>query len=106
MFGFRFGKKKDEKKEAKAALQRQKSDLLSDVELERMKEERERWVVSPVPCLVFYFCLFLLSLCDDGFCFVISMDFFFLFFDTKFISCFFLLSLVVFDLFNGLLLLC
>lgn len=35
-------KKKDEKKEAKAALQRQKSDLLSDVELERMKEERER----------------------------------------------------------------
>ncbi|XP_072301293.1 partitioning defective 3 homolog B [Eucyclogobius newberryi] len=38
----RFGKKKDEKKEAKAALQRQKSDLLSDVELEKMKEERER----------------------------------------------------------------
>lgn len=39
----RFGKKKEEKKEAKAALQRQKSDLLSDHELERMKEERERW---------------------------------------------------------------
>ncbi|XP_063353370.1 partitioning defective 3 homolog B isoform X1 [Pelmatolapia mariae] len=38
----RFGKKKEEKKEAKAALQRQKSDLLSDHELERMKEERER----------------------------------------------------------------
>lgn len=38
----RFGKKKDEKKEAKAALQRQKSDLLTDVELEKMKEERER----------------------------------------------------------------
>ncbi|XP_071328812.1 partitioning defective 3 homolog B isoform X4 [Trachinotus anak] len=38
----RFGKKKEEKKEAKAALQRQKSDLLSDHEFERMKEERER----------------------------------------------------------------
>ncbi|XP_074550689.1 partitioning defective 3 homolog B-like isoform X2 [Halichoeres trimaculatus] len=38
----RFGKKKDEKKEAKAALQRQKSDILSDHEFERMKEERER----------------------------------------------------------------
>ncbi|XP_063743937.1 partitioning defective 3 homolog B isoform X2 [Eleginops maclovinus] len=38
----RFGKKKDEKKEAKAALQRQKSDLLSDHEFERMKDERER----------------------------------------------------------------
>ncbi|XP_041662560.1 partitioning defective 3 homolog B isoform X2 [Cheilinus undulatus] len=38
----RFGKKKDEKKEAKAALQRQKSDVLSDHEFERMKEERER----------------------------------------------------------------
>ncbi|XP_037831918.1 partitioning defective 3 homolog B isoform X2 [Kryptolebias marmoratus] len=38
----RFGKKKEEKKEAKAALQRQKSDILSDLELERMKEERER----------------------------------------------------------------
>ncbi|XP_033842721.1 partitioning defective 3 homolog B isoform X2 [Periophthalmus magnuspinnatus] len=38
----RFGKKKDEKKESKATLQRQKSDLLSDVELEKMKEERER----------------------------------------------------------------
>lgn len=39
----RFGKKKEEKKEAKAALQRQKSDILSDHELERMKDERERW---------------------------------------------------------------
>ncbi|XP_033990188.1 partitioning defective 3 homolog B isoform X1 [Trematomus bernacchii] len=38
----RFGKKKDEKKEAKAALQRQKSDVLSDHEFERMKDERER----------------------------------------------------------------
>ncbi|XP_026151014.1 partitioning defective 3 homolog B-like isoform X3 [Mastacembelus armatus] len=38
----RFGKKKEEKKEAKAALQRQKSDILSDLELERMKTERER----------------------------------------------------------------
>ncbi|KAM4561503.1 partitioning defective 3 homolog B-like isoform 1-T1 [Fundulus diaphanus] len=38
----RFGKRKEEKKEAKAALQRQKSDILSDLELERMKEERER----------------------------------------------------------------
>ncbi|XP_029936619.1 partitioning defective 3 homolog B-like isoform X2 [Myripristis murdjan] len=38
----RFGKKKEEKKEAKAALQRQKSDILSEEELERMKEERER----------------------------------------------------------------
>ncbi|XP_013877194.1 partitioning defective 3 homolog B isoform X2 [Austrofundulus limnaeus] len=38
----RFGKKKEEKKEAKAALQRQKSDILTDLELERMKEERER----------------------------------------------------------------
>ncbi|CAJ1078845.1 partitioning defective 3 homolog B isoform X2 [Xyrichtys novacula] len=38
----RFGKKKDEKKETKAALQRQKSDILSDREFERMKEERER----------------------------------------------------------------
>ncbi|KAF7660351.1 hypothetical protein LDENG_00283440 [Lucifuga dentata] len=37
----RFGKKKEEKKEAKAA-QRKKTDILSDVELERMKEERER----------------------------------------------------------------
>ncbi|XP_034042512.1 partitioning defective 3 homolog B-like isoform X2 [Thalassophryne amazonica] len=34
----RFGKKKEEKKEAKAALQRQRSDIL----LERMKDERER----------------------------------------------------------------
>lgn len=42
---FRFGKKKEEKKEAKAALQRQKSDILSDLELERMKDERERWGV-------------------------------------------------------------
>lgn len=39
----RFGKKKEEKKEAKAALQQQKSDILSDHELERMKDERERW---------------------------------------------------------------
>ncbi|XP_038143569.1 partitioning defective 3 homolog B-like isoform X2 [Cyprinodon tularosa] len=38
----RFGKKKEEKKEAKAALQRQKSDILSDLELERLKEDRER----------------------------------------------------------------
>lgn len=38
----RFGKKKEEKKEAKAA--QQKSDLLSDHELQRMKDERERWV--------------------------------------------------------------
>ncbi|XP_010776504.1 partitioning defective 3 homolog B-like [Notothenia coriiceps] len=38
----RFGKKKDEKKDAKAALQRQKSDVLSDHEFERMKDERER----------------------------------------------------------------
>ncbi|XP_019945636.2 partitioning defective 3 homolog B isoform X1 [Paralichthys olivaceus] len=38
----RFGKKKEEKKEAKAALQRQKSDILTDHEFERMKEERER----------------------------------------------------------------
>ncbi|XP_074513603.1 partitioning defective 3 homolog B-like isoform X3 [Sebastes fasciatus] len=38
----RFGKKKEEKKEAKAALQRQKSDVLSDHEFERMKDERER----------------------------------------------------------------
>ncbi|XP_078795348.1 partitioning defective 3 homolog B isoform X3 [Oryzias latipes] len=43
VFGLlRFGKKKEEKKEAKAALQRQKSDLMSDHELERLKEERER----------------------------------------------------------------
>ncbi|XP_053732799.1 partitioning defective 3 homolog B isoform X3 [Synchiropus splendidus] len=35
----RFGKRKEEKK---AALQRQKSDVLSDVDLEKMKEERER----------------------------------------------------------------
>uniref|UniRef100_A0A8D3BNB6 PDZ domain-containing protein n=1 Tax=Scophthalmus maximus TaxID=52904 RepID=A0A8D3BNB6_SCOMX len=38
----RFGKKKEDKKEAKATLQRQKSDILSDHALERMKEERER----------------------------------------------------------------
>lgn len=38
----RFGKKKEDKKEAKTALQRQKSDILSDHELERMKDERER----------------------------------------------------------------
>ncbi|XP_077947363.1 partitioning defective 3 homolog B-like isoform X4 [Gasterosteus aculeatus] len=37
----RFGKKKEEKKEAKAA-RRQKSDIMSDHEFERMKEERER----------------------------------------------------------------
>nr|XP_057937707.1 partitioning defective 3 homolog B isoform X2 [Doryrhamphus excisus] len=36
----RFGKKKEDRKEAKADLQ--KSDILSHVELERMKEERER----------------------------------------------------------------
>ncbi|XP_047226345.1 partitioning defective 3 homolog B-like isoform X4 [Girardinichthys multiradiatus] len=38
----RFGKKKEERKEAKAAVQRQKSDILSDLELERLKEDRER----------------------------------------------------------------
>uniref|UniRef100_A0A3P8ZXP6 PDZ domain-containing protein n=1 Tax=Esox lucius TaxID=8010 RepID=A0A3P8ZXP6_ESOLU len=41
----RFGKKKDDKErkvEAKATLQRQKSEILSEEELERMKEERER----------------------------------------------------------------
>ncbi|XP_042175975.1 partitioning defective 3 homolog B isoform X2 [Oncorhynchus tshawytscha] len=41
----RFGKKKDakvKKAEAKATLQRQKSEVLSEEELERMKEERER----------------------------------------------------------------
>ncbi|XP_059198420.1 partitioning defective 3 homolog B isoform X2 [Centropristis striata] len=38
----RFGKKKEEKKEAKAALQRQKSDVLSDHEFERIRDERER----------------------------------------------------------------
>ncbi|XP_056145148.1 partitioning defective 3 homolog B isoform X2 [Lampris incognitus] len=38
----RFGKRKEEKKEGKAALQRQKSDVLSEEELERMREERER----------------------------------------------------------------
>ncbi|CAG10112.1 unnamed protein product [Tetraodon nigroviridis] len=38
----RFGKKKEEKKEAKSAAQRQKSDILSDHELGRMKDERER----------------------------------------------------------------
>lgn len=38
----RFVKKKEEKKEAKAA--QQKTDLLSDHELQRMKDERERWV--------------------------------------------------------------
>nr|XP_043869058.1 partitioning defective 3 homolog B isoform X4 [Solea senegalensis] len=38
----RFGKRKEEKKEAKAAVQRHKSDLLSDHEFEKMKEERER----------------------------------------------------------------
>ncbi|XP_029385907.1 partitioning defective 3 homolog B-like isoform X3 [Echeneis naucrates] len=37
----RFGKKKEEKKD-KADLQRQKSDILSDHEFERMREERER----------------------------------------------------------------
>ncbi|XP_061647250.1 partitioning defective 3 homolog B isoform X1 [Phyllopteryx taeniolatus] len=38
----RFGKKKEDKKEAKAALHRQKSDTLTDLEFERMKDERER----------------------------------------------------------------
>ncbi|XP_061782573.1 partitioning defective 3 homolog B isoform X1 [Nerophis lumbriciformis] len=38
----RFGKKKEDKKEAKTALQCQKSDIRSHLELERMKEERER----------------------------------------------------------------
>ncbi|TWW80554.1 Partitioning defective 3 -like protein B [Takifugu flavidus] len=38
----RFGKKKEEKKEAKSSVQRQKSDILSDHELERMRDERER----------------------------------------------------------------
>ncbi|XP_034417137.1 partitioning defective 3 homolog B [Cyclopterus lumpus] len=38
----RFGKKKEEKRVAKAALQRQKSDIMSDHEFERMKDERER----------------------------------------------------------------
>ncbi|XP_019737980.1 partitioning defective 3 homolog B isoform X2 [Hippocampus comes] len=38
----RFGKKKEDKKEAKAALPRQKSDILTDLDFERMKEERER----------------------------------------------------------------
>ncbi|KAM8855363.1 partitioning defective 3 homolog B-like isoform 2-T2 [Spinachia spinachia] len=42
VFGLlRFGKKKEEKKEAKAS-RRQKSDMMSDHEFERMKEERER----------------------------------------------------------------
>lgn len=53
----RFGKKKDEKKEAKAALQRQKSDVLSDHELERMKDERERWgaLMMITICMCFKF---------------------------------------------------
>ncbi|XP_054642837.1 partitioning defective 3 homolog B isoform X2 [Dunckerocampus dactyliophorus] len=38
----RFGKKKEDKKEAKADLQYQKSDIKTHVELERLKEERER----------------------------------------------------------------
>ncbi|XP_049583325.1 partitioning defective 3 homolog B isoform X1 [Syngnathus scovelli] len=38
----RFGKKKEDKKEAKAALQRQKTDTLNDLDFERMKDERER----------------------------------------------------------------
>ncbi|KAL0985651.1 hypothetical protein UPYG_G00160000 [Umbra pygmaea] len=41
----RFGKKKEDKEkkaETKASLQRQKSEILSEEELERMKEERER----------------------------------------------------------------
>ncbi|XP_057708034.1 partitioning defective 3 homolog B-like isoform X2 [Corythoichthys intestinalis] len=38
----RFGKKKEDKKEAKTVLQRQKSDTLVDLEFERMKEDRER----------------------------------------------------------------
>lgn len=50
----RFGKKKEEKKEAKAALQRQKSDVLSDHEFERMKDERERWAAL---MMMMIFCL-------------------------------------------------
>ncbi|XP_051937401.1 partitioning defective 3 homolog B isoform X2 [Hippocampus zosterae] len=38
----RFGKKKEDKKEAKTASPRQKSDILTDLDFERMKEERER----------------------------------------------------------------
>ncbi|XP_034740639.1 partitioning defective 3 homolog B-like isoform X3 [Etheostoma cragini] len=38
----RFGKRKEEKKDSKTALQQQKSGLLSDHEFERMKDERER----------------------------------------------------------------
>ncbi|XP_061698354.1 partitioning defective 3 homolog B-like isoform X1 [Syngnathoides biaculeatus] len=38
----RFGKKKEDKKDAKAALHRQKSDALTDLEFERMKDERAR----------------------------------------------------------------
>lgn len=41
----RFGKKKEEKSkgETKASTPKQTSELLSEEELERMKEERERW---------------------------------------------------------------
>lgn len=39
----RFGKKKDDKKVSKAAQSKLKSEMLSDHEFERMKEERERW---------------------------------------------------------------
>ncbi|XP_076027090.1 partitioning defective 3 homolog B-like, partial [Genypterus blacodes] len=38
----RFGKRKEEKKEAKAAQQKHKTEILSDMELERLKDERER----------------------------------------------------------------
>lgn len=38
----RFGKKKDDKKVSKAAQSKLKSEMLSDHEFERMKEERER----------------------------------------------------------------
>ncbi|KAG5283043.1 hypothetical protein AALO_G00037660 [Alosa alosa] len=38
----RFGKKKEEKKEGKTAAIKHTADILSEEELERMKEERER----------------------------------------------------------------
>lgn len=41
------------------ALQRQKSDVLSDVEFERMREERERWGA-------FFEIMFLWSEFDDN----------------------------------------
>ena len=61
----RFGKKKDEKKEAKAALQRQKSDVLSDHEFERMKDERERWgaLMMITICMCFKFAGIFSSVC-------------------------------------------